>query len=161
MYGPHLPTAAAPVIEKRKQRTITQELQPINPYISGERVGPQSLKTGGITEVNVSKVNLRSRRTFFWLLSQNTDCVNQTIPGWTGFNIQAHNDEEITKDIVGYLPTINAPATEMKTVNEILSKLDEIRKVLNLKEIVVGSSIVCQSSRNQMAASKHLQLHNP
>ena len=44
LYGPHLPTAAAPVIEKRKQRTIRQELQPINPYISGERVGPQSLK---------------------------------------------------------------------------------------------------------------------
>ena len=41
------------------------------------------------------------------------------------------------KDIVGYLPTTNAPATEMKTVNEILSKSDEIRKVLNLKEIVV------------------------
>ena len=41
------------------------------------------------------------------------------------------------KDIVGYLPTINAPATEMKTVNEILSKSDEIRKVLNLKETVV------------------------
>lgn len=55
----------------------------------------------------------------------------------TGFNIQAPNDKEITKEIVGYLPTINAPATEMKTVNEILSKLEEIRKVLNLKEIVV------------------------
>ena len=49
VYGPHLPTAAAPVIEKRKQSTITQELQPINPYISGEGVGPQSLKTGGVT----------------------------------------------------------------------------------------------------------------
>lgn len=41
------------------------------------------------------------------------------------------------KDIVGYLPTINAPATEVKTINAILSKSDEIRKVLNLKEIVV------------------------
>lgn len=41
------------------------------------------------------------------------------------------------KDIVGHLPTINAPATKMKTVNEILCKLYEIRKVLNLKEKVV------------------------
>ena len=30
VYGPHLPTAAAPVIEKRKQRPITQELQPLS-----------------------------------------------------------------------------------------------------------------------------------
>lgn len=36
---------------------------------------------------------------------------------------------------MGYLPTINVSATEMKTVSEILSKSDEIRKELNLKEI--------------------------
>ena len=137
MYGSQLPTAAAQVIEKRKQRTITQELQPINPYITGERVGPQSLKTGGVTKDEQAQSKLALKKNLLWLLSRNTDCVNQKIPGWTGFNIQARNDEEITKDIVGYLPTINAPATEMKTVNEILSKSDEIRKVLNLKEIVV------------------------
>ena len=43
----------------------------------------------------------------------------------------------VLKDIVGYLPTIDAPATEMKTVNEILRQSDEVRKMLNLKEIVV------------------------
>ena len=60
VYGPHLPTAVAPVIEKQKQRTITQEVQPINPYISGGRVGPQSQ-----LEMRKTKVNLGSRRTFF------------------------------------------------------------------------------------------------
>ena len=103
VYGPHLPTAAAPVIEKRKQRINTQELQPINPYISGERVGPQSLKTGGATEDEKDQSKLALKKNFLWLLSRNTDCVNQKIPGWTGFNIQARDDEEITKDIVGYL----------------------------------------------------------
>ena len=100
-------------------------------------MGPQSLKTGGATEHEKHQTKLALKKNFLWLLSRNTDCVNQKIPGWTGFNIQARNDEEITKDIVGYLPTINAPATEMKTVNEILCTSDEIRKVLNLKEIVV------------------------
>lgn len=84
-------------------------------------------------EKDQSKIALK--KNFFWLLSRNTDCVNQKIPGWTGFISQARNDEEITKDIVGYLPTINVSATEMKTVSEILSKSDEIRKELKLKEI--------------------------
>ena len=41
------------------------------------------------------------------------------------------------KGIVGYLPTVNDPATEMKTVNEILSQSDEMRMMLNLQEIEV------------------------
>ena len=80
-------------------------------------MGPQSLTTGGKTEDEKDQSKLALKKNVLWLLSRNTDCVNQKIPGWTGFNIQARNDEEITKDIVGYLPTINAPATEMKTVN--------------------------------------------
>ena len=100
-------------------------------------MGPQSLKTGGVTEDEKAQIKLALKKNFLWLLSRNTNCVNQKIPGWTGFNIQARNGEEITKDIVGYLPTVNAPAAEVKTLNEILSKSDEIRKVLNLKEIVV------------------------
>ena len=97
VYGPHLPTAAASVIEKRKQRTITEDLQPINPYISGGRVGPQSLTTGGTTDDKEDQSKLALKKNFLWLPSLNIYCVNQKIPGWTGFNIQARNDE-ITKD---------------------------------------------------------------
>ena len=92
--------------------------------------------TGSPTEDEKDQSKLALRRNFLWLLSRNTDCVNQKIPGWTGFYIQARDDEEITKDIVRYLSTINAPAIEMKTVHEIPCKSGEIRKVLNLKEIV-------------------------
>ena len=120
----------------RRPRTITQERQPINLYISGGGVEQQLLKASGATEDEKDQSELALKKTFLWLLSRNTDCLNQKIPGWTGFNIQARNDEEIPKDIVGHLPTVNAPATEMKTVNEILCKSDEIKKVLNLKEIV-------------------------
>ena len=41
------------------------------------------------------------------------------------------------QDVVGYIPTINAPATEMTTVKEILCRSDEIRKTLDLWAIVV------------------------
>ena len=39
--------------------------------------------------------------------------------------------------MVGYLPTINAPATEMTTVQEILVQSELIRSSLNLDSIVI------------------------
>ena len=145
VYGPHLHTAAAPVIERRKQKIITQELQPINAYISGERVAPQSrtCTTGSPTEDEKDQSKAALKRNFLWLLSRITDCVNQKIPEWAGFNIQARMDEE-------YLSTINAPATEMKTVHEIPCKSDEIRKVLNLKEIVSAVDQVLYAKAAEM-----------
>ena len=89
------------------------------------------------TEEEKSQGTVANKKNFLWLLSRNASCYSQTIPGWTGFNIQTRDNETVSKDIVGYLPTINAPATEMKTVNEILRQSDEIRKMLNLKKIVV------------------------
>lgn len=82
VYGPHLTTAAAPVIEKQKQRIITQELQPTNPYILGGGVGPQSLTTGGSTENEEDQSKLVLKENFLWLLSRNTDCVNRRY--WDG-----------------------------------------------------------------------------
>ena len=43
----------------------------------------------------------------------------------------------ISEDVVWYLPTINAPATELNTVFEILNQSERIRKELLLEAIVV------------------------
>ena len=43
----------------------------------------------------------------------------------------------VSEDVVGYLPTINAPATELNTVFEILNQSERIRKALLLEAIVV------------------------
>ena len=43
----------------------------------------------------------------------------------------------VLKDNIGYLSTIDAPATSMNTVFEILSKADATRMSLNLKSAVV------------------------
>ena len=72
-----------------------------------------------------------------WALTRQTDPENQTIPNWTGFNISTRDQEPISQDIVGYLPTINSPATELNTVFEILKQLELIRKELHLETIVV------------------------
>ena len=43
----------------------------------------------------------------------------------------------MTPDVVEYLPTINASATELTTAFEILNQSEEIRKKLDLPSIVV------------------------
>ena len=72
-----------------------------------------------------------------WLAARRTDAEDhQRVPSWTGFNIAPRSEEPVFKDVVAYLPTINAPATELTTVNEILQQSEDIRRRLNLQEVV-------------------------
>ena len=59
------------------------------------------------------------------------------MPSWTGFNIKTRDQVPISENVIGYLPTINAPATELTTVYEILKQSELIRKELLLETIVV------------------------
>ena len=63
--------------------------------------------------------------------------AKQKVSGWTGFNISVRNKVEVRQDSVGYLPTINAPATNMSTVHEVLVRSVKIKDTLQLKSIVV------------------------
>lgn len=47
------------------------------------------------------------------------------------------NEIEVRQDNIGYLPTIDAPATGMSTVNEILVRSLKIKEALQLKSIVL------------------------
>ena len=58
--------------------------------------------------------------------------------GWTGFSIVIIRKDLIDReDIIVYLPTINAPATEMTTVHEKLRQSVLIHNNLGLSKIVV------------------------
>ena len=57
------------------------------------------------------------------------------IPGWTGFNIKVANNVVITASNISYLDTIDAPATDLKTANEVLCRACEIRDRLGLKAV--------------------------
>ena len=46
------------------------------------------------------------------------------------------NKVEVRQDSVGYLPTINAPATNMSSVHEVLVRSVKIKDTLLLKSIV-------------------------
>lgn len=50
---------------------------------------------------------------------------------------QHQNKKQVYKDVVDYLSTINAPATDMATVHETLTYSDLIRPSLGLRKIVI------------------------
>ena len=77
---------------------------------------------------------IASGKNLIWILERQTDYL---VPSWTGFNIRCRDEEPILEDVVGYLPTINAPATELNTVFEILNQSELIGKDLLLSTIVV------------------------
>ena len=68
-----------------------------------------------------------------WTLVRQQDTANQCISSWTGFNILTRDKIVITQDKIRYLPTINATATELSTVHEVLRHCLEICNQLNLE----------------------------
>ena len=78
VYGPHPPSVAPPAIEKRKQRAITHEVQPINTYVSDERVGPQPLTTTDTDDNDQhNEVEKAGLKNMIWLLAREIGCQNQ------------------------------------------------------------------------------------
>ena len=141
VYGPFLPTAELPHIGQKKQRSISSDHKELDVYVAGERIGPQPLHTSKSNEQESGKASqVASTKNFMWILTRlqkNQD--NQVVPSWTGFNIKTRNQlqESVSQDVVGYLPTINAPATELNTVFKILNQSELIRRELLIETIVV------------------------
>ena len=74
---------------------------------------------------------------FMYMLSRNYASESgNCFPGWTGLNTQVHKEMRHTSNI-GYLPVIDAPVTDMATVNEILQHSVSICQFLQLPEIVI------------------------
>ena len=44
-----------------------------------------------------------------------------------GFNVTTRDNISVCKDTIGYLPTINAPATQLSTVHQILIQAAKIK----------------------------------
>ena len=101
-------------------------------------MGPQPLPTRETDVQEAEKAaQVACRKNLVWIVSRQAYQDNQAIPSWTGFNIRTRDQVPISEDVVGYLPTINAPATELNTVFEILNQSERIRKELLLETIVV------------------------
>jgi hypothetical protein len=120
---------------KQKDRTVKFVESQLPIYNAGVCVGPPSR---GYVEVDVSDLkNEVYKKTLLWLLTRLHCAANQTVSSWTGFNILVRDDVSVTADVVGYLPTVNAPATQLSTVHEVLCQSQKIRSSLALESIVV------------------------
>ena len=117
------PPKDLPRIDKKKQRTLSTDHQPqLDVYVAGPRVGPRPFKTKDdyAGEANKAARNAEQKN-MLWILARQVNSDVQKVPSWTGLNIQTRDQVQVTPDVVEYLPTINAPATELTTVFEILT----------------------------------------
>ena len=71
-----------------------------------------------------------------WILVRLHAKEEQKSGGWTGFNISVRNKIQVSPDVIRYLPTIDAPATDIATVYEVLVQSLEIN-TFKLKSIVL------------------------
>ena len=104
-------------------------------YNRGERCCPHSKE---YVELKLNQIMERAWKfNLLWILVRIHASEKQSVPIWTGFNILVRDEYEVAKDNVGYLPTINAPATNMFTVHQVLMRSIQIKETLNLQSITV------------------------
>ena len=135
-YGPFLATTSGQDNEKTKQRSVEVTLPSIPEYNAGERVGPP-ISRNYIPINETDLIQESARKNLLWALTRLHCSSNQTVSSWTGFNILTRNNVDIQQDSVGYMPTINSPATQLKTVYEVLQQSVQVMKSLELPSIVL------------------------
>ena len=144
--GPHFLRDQLPRIEKIKQQSLNIEHQELPVYVAGTRVGPPLPTRENHLQEAKKAAQPACIKNLMWILAKQANTGCQTIPSWTGFNIRTRDQVSVSEDIIEYLPTINAPATELTTVFEILNQSKLIRRELSLQTIVVVmDQALCES----------------
>ena len=124
-----------PAGQIQKLRTVACEGSDPPIYNAGARVGPPPRNYMQADEKDIKYEVYK--KTLIWFLARLHCSRNQTVCSWTGFNILVRNEEKVHDDVVGYLPTVNAPATQLSTVREVLRRTQQIKSSLDLKSTVV------------------------
>ena len=127
-------TSQRPVVKKtidKSIRTIKAPETHITPYTTKER-GTLSLSNVSFDEEDYRQEQHLGRKVdYLYLVSRKDGSENgKCIPGWTGFNTSIH---ELMRSVstIGYLPIIDAPVTDMSTINTLLRHSISIAKLLN------------------------------
>jgi hypothetical protein len=125
----------------KKHRTMKVPEINIAPYRSKERgtisLQDQSSDIPLEEQSYCHEQNMARHADFVYMLSRK--CASESgdcLPRWTVFNTQVHKEIRRTSNI-GHLPVIDAPVTDMATVNEILRHSVSICQRLQLLEIVL------------------------
>ena len=110
------------MITKSKQRSLKLVSECELPNYNGE---------SGVVLLSDPTLNL------LWFLARFHASEKRKICGWTGFNILVRNDVEVRKDNIGYLPTVDTPATSLSIVFEVLNQSLKVQDALRRQAIVV------------------------
>ena len=118
-FGPYPQPQANTQIKRTKKRSIDYlPRTETAPYNAGERRGPPLRSYIDVTSAVI--VEEAWKKNLLWILVRLHAKEKQRASGWTGFNILMRDEVDVSQDNIGYLPTIDAPATDMSTVHEIL-----------------------------------------
>ena len=141
------------VKSKRSIDTVDDANLPV--YNAGNRRGLPSRRYVEVTSAQIMEDAWKKK--LLWLLARLHSSKKQTIPSWTGFNILVKNKHVVAKDSVGYLPTLNAPATDMFTVYQVLTKSLQIKETLRLQSIVVvfDQALYAKATETQCSVQCH------
>ena len=102
-------------------------------YVTGERYGQSPLQLTDNEERDFLFAD-QEKSNLLWILCRSL-AMPQTVPSWTGFRISI-TSKQTNKTSIGYLDCINAPATDISTVYNILERCLKIKEALKLKTIV-------------------------
>ena len=157
-FGPNLPQA--PVIEqsRTKKRSIDPSMvSVVPPYNAGYRCGPRART---FVEVTAEEIFAEARKkNLFWILLRLHAKEKQKASGWTGFNISVRNKVQVSQDVIGYLPTMDAPAADIATIHEVLVQSLKIKNTLKLKSIVLvfNQSLYAKATEVQWKQSERFK----
>lgn len=125
-------------------------------YNAGDRAGPLTPK---YIEVKSETVLQNAwKKNLLWVLTRLHATISKSVSGWTGFNISTRNELSVSQDTVGYLPTINAPGSDLSTVHEVLRQSLKIKDTLALKSIVVVFDLALYAKATEIIWKKPEQL---
>ena len=146
---------------KMKQRSITPNKETLEVYVAGERVGPQGIKTDTSKLKHAeTAAEISRQKNLIWIITRENHKDAQSVPSWTGFNIKTRDAKRIQQDTLSYLPTIDAPATELSTVLEVLRRAECCRQELHLESIVVVMDQALFAKAAEIAWKKKLEYQN-
>ena len=150
------PQQTSSVSKRNKQRSIrsSDKLLPI--YNVGKRVGPPAVKPTDSYNALSDAYSVAKHKNYLWLMTQSINSSDQVVSSWTGFNIMTRSHLKVEDYVVGYLPTINAPATDMCTVQEIIRTALKIMSLLRLENIALVHLIrYCLQKQHKKLGRSH------
>ena len=134
-------TLGEKITVSKKNRTIAAPETNIVRYVIKEK-GTLSLRNES-SEISLEEESYRPQQNvgrnadFLYLLSRkNASEDGESLPGWTGFNTKVYKEIRSSSNI-GYLPVIDAPVTDMSTVNTLLRHSVSICQRLQVPEVVL------------------------